>query len=51
MAYAEKLGKPCHIFYDKSKTQLSAMLTGNPYFSIHPYESESEIYNTLNSIL
>lgn len=51
MAYAEKLGKPCHIFYDRSKTQLSAMLTGNPYFSIHPYESESEIYNTLNSIL
>ena len=51
MAYAEKIGKPCHIFYDKSKTQLSAMLTGNPYFSIHPYESESEIYNTLNSIL
>ena len=51
MAYAEKIGKPCHIFYDRSKTQLSAMLTGNPYFSIHPYESESEIYNTLNSIL
>ena len=46
MAYAEKLGKPCHIFYDRSKTQLSAMLTGNPYFSIHPYESENEIYNT-----
>ena len=51
LAYAEKMGKPCHIFYDRSKTQLSAMLTGNPYFSIHPYESESEIYNTLNSIL
>lgn len=51
MAYAEKLGKPCHIFYDKSKTQLSAMLTGNPYFSIHPYESENEIYYILESIL
>ena len=51
MAYAEKIGKPCHIFYDKSKTQLSAMLTGNPYFHIHPYESEEEIYNTLNTIL
>jgi nucleoside 2-deoxyribosyltransferase len=51
MAYAEKLGKPCHIFYDRSKTQLSAMLTGNPYFCIHPYENESEIYNALNSIL
>ena len=29
MAYAEKLGKPCHIFYDRSKTQLSAMLTAH----------------------
>ena len=51
LAYAEKLGKPCHIFYDRSKTQLSAMLTGNPYFTIHPYTSEEEIYNTLDSIL
>ena len=51
MAYAEKIGKPCHIFYDRSKAQLSAMLTGNPYFSIHPYENESEIYDVLNSIL
>ena len=51
MAYAEKIGKPCHIFYDRSKTQLSAMLTGNPYFCIHPYENEAEIYDALNSIL
>ncbi len=51
LAYAEKLGKPCHIFYDCSKTQLSAMLTGNPYFSIHPYQSEEEIYETLSRIL
>jgi hypothetical protein len=51
LAYAEKIGKPCHIFYDKSKTQLSAMLTGDPYFQIHPYESEEEIFSTLDSIL
>ena len=51
MAYAEKIGKPCHIFYDRSKTQLSAMLTGNPYFHIHPYEAEDEIYNILNTIV
>ena len=51
LAYAEKLGKPCHIFYDKSKTQLSAMLTGNPYFHIHPYYAESEIYPVLDEIL
>ena len=51
LAYAEKLGKPCHIFYDKSKTQLSAMLTGDPYFQIHPYDSEEEIYDILIEIL
>lgn len=51
LAYAEKIGKPCHIFYDRSKTQLSAMLTGNPYFNIHPYQSEEEIYETLSRIL
>lgn len=51
LAYAEKHGKPCHIFYDRTKTQLSAMLTGNPYFHIHPYEDESEIYGTIDSIL
>ena len=51
LAYAEKLGKPCHVFYDKSKTQLSAMLTGDPYFQIHPYENEEEIYDILIEIL
>ncbi len=51
LAYAEKLGKPCHIFYDRSKTQLSAMLTGNPYFTIHPYETEEDIYPILDQIL
>lgn len=51
LAYAEKISKPCHIFYDRTKTQLSAMLTGNPYFHIHPYEEESEIYAILDGIL
>jgi len=51
LAYAERFGKPCHIFYDRSKTQLSAMLTGDPYYSIHPYTSEQDIYPQLDSIL
>ena len=51
LAYAEKIGKPCHIFYDRSKTQLSAMLRGNPYFQIHPYASEDEIYNILDTLV
>lgn len=51
LAYAEKHEKPCHIFYDRSKTQLSAMLTGNPYFHIHPYETEQQIYAAIDLIL
>lgn len=51
LAYAESRGIPCHIFYDRSKTQLSAMLTGNPYFHIHPYETEEEIYPVIDNIL
>ena len=51
LAYAEAHGIPCHIFYDKTKTQLSAMLTGNPYFHIHPYECEEDIYPQLDAIL
>ena len=51
LAYAESHGIPCHIFYDRTKTQLSAMLTGNPYFNIHPYSTEDEIYHILDQIL
>ena len=51
LAYAEAHGLPCHIFYDCGKTQLSAMLTGNPYFHIHPYEREEDIYPQLDEIL
>jgi nucleoside 2-deoxyribosyltransferase len=51
LAYAERLGKPCHILYDRTKSHLSAMLTGNPYFHIYPYSSEEEIYQILDAIL
>ena len=51
LAYAEAHDIPCHIFYDRTKTQLSAMLTGDPYFHIHPYASEDEIYPVLDEIL
>lgn len=51
LAYAEKLGKPCYLFYDRTKVQLSAMLTGDPYFSIFPYETEGDIFTALEQIL
>jgi len=51
LASAERYGKPCHIFYDRRRTQLSAMLTGDPYFRIHPYESEAELFRALDEAL
>ncbi len=51
LAYAEKLGIPCHIFYNRTKTQLSAMLTGNPYFNIYPYSTEEELFVFLEEAL
>ena len=51
LAYAERFQKPCHIFYNKNRTNLSAMLAGNTFYNIHPYEDEAEIYPIIDSIL
>lgn len=51
LAYAEKYQKPVHIFYDKSRTKISAMLSGNSYFKLHPYRNEEELYRILDEIL
>ena len=51
LAYAEKYQKPVHIFYDKSRTKISAMLSGNVYFQLHPYRNEEELYRILDEVL
>ena len=51
LAYAEARNIPVHIFYDKNKTNISAMLNGNAYFKVYPYENEAEIYSVLDNIL
>ncbi len=51
LAYAEALGKPCHIFYDPSRARLSAMLSGDKYFNIHPYHTRGELFTLIDSIL
>lgn len=51
LAYAERYGIPCYIFYDNTKTQLSAMLTGDSYYNIHPYEKGEDIYSIIDKIL
>lgn len=50
LAFAEKLNKPCHLLYNKSRCQLSAMLTGDPYFKIYPYETADEAFAIIDSI-
>lgn len=51
LAYAEAHDIPVHIFYNKSRTNLSAMLSGDKYFRIHPYKAEEEIYPVIDAIL
>lgn len=51
LAYAEKYQKPVHVFYDKSRTKISAMLSGNSYFKLHPYRNEEELYRILDEVL
>lgn len=51
LAYAEKYQKPVHVFYDKSRTKISAMLSGNSYFQLHPYRNEEELYRILDEVL
>ena len=51
LAYAEHRDIPVHIFYNRSRCQLSAMLTGNKYFHLHPYETEEDIFTALDEIL
>ena len=51
LAYAEAHGIPVHIFYNKSRANLSAMLTGNKYFHIHSYGVEEDIYSLIDAIL
>ena len=51
LAYAEARSIPVHIFYDKRKANISAMLNGNAYFKVYPYDNEEEIYPVLDEIL
>lgn len=51
LAYAERFGKPVHILYNRSRANLSAMLTGNDYFHIYPYSDECEVFAILEKIV
>ena len=51
LAYSESHNIPVHIFYDKSRTRLSAMLAGDKYFHIHPYVGEEELLQMVDKVL
>lgn len=51
LAYAESHSIPVHIFYDKSRTRLSAMLAGDKYFHIHPYANEEDLLQMVDKVL
>jgi len=51
LAYAEHRNIPCHILYNSTRTSLSAMLSGDPYFTVHPYTTEDEVFTILKEII
>lgn len=51
LAFAEAHGVPCHVFYDKSRAYLSAMIQGDPYFHVIPYETKEALFAALACVL
>ena len=51
LAYAEKLEKPCFVFYNKEKCSLSAMIKGDEYYEVFPYSDEEELMGLLDRVL
>ncbi len=51
LAYADALGKPCYVFYGKKDGRLSAMVEGNPRFSVHYYNGEEELLRLVSEIM
>ena len=51
LAYAEKNNKPVYVFYRPSQTNLSAMIKGDAYFHVIPYETKEEIIAQITALL
>ena len=51
LAYRERFGKLCHVFYRKSVSELSAMIKGDDYYSVYRYETLDEIQKILDEVL
>ncbi len=51
LGIAEKIGKPCLVLHRLPDLKLSAMLTGNPYFSVHSYQNVEETYPLIDQFM
>ena len=51
LARARDMGKEVHIFYDLSRSRLSAMLAGDSAFILHPYASREQVFEGLEGIV
>lgn len=51
LAYAERFNVPCYVFYRKKDTHLSAMIKGDSYYTIIPYETKEEVFAKIREIL
>ncbi len=51
LAYGERYGKPCHAFYRNKEASLSAMIKGDDYYHVYPYEKLEEILPIIDEIL
>lgn len=51
LSYAERINKEIHVFYNKNRASLSAMISGDDYFHVHPYGEEKELFELLKSII
>lgn len=51
LAYAEKLGKPCFVLWNRERASLSAMIKGDGYYTLCPYSTEEEAAAIIDRIV
>ncbi len=51
LGYAESLGKPCYVFYNRNRAKMSAMIAGDRRFNVYAYSDENEVYPIIDKIL
>lgn len=50
LAYAQSLGKPVHVLFRKDPKELSAMISGDPFYCIHYYSDISELSHVFDAV-